>query len=165
MPGSNASLHGPAKDAATAALFPSDNADIVQEPQEFLRGGPPGDSVSLEVERALDYFRTNSPLVLDQRGSQRHAFPCPVDLWPIENGQIIQSPMVVIGKNLSRGGIAFFHLDPIPQRQAVIGLPCGDHRLVHLLTEIHWCRFLRAGWYDGGGRFLRLVRDPAESAR
>ena len=34
----------------------------------------------------------------------------------------------------------------------------------HLMLRITWCRFLRPGWYDSGGHFIRIVEWPEATA-
>lgn len=115
-----------------------------------------------EIVQAIRYLHADSSLVTDQRRSTRYPYPCAIDLWPVENGIPLDQRIVVIGKNISLGGIAFFHHQPIPHRHVVLGLTQESKTWLYLLAEVNWCRFLRDGWYDGGGRFLKPTSDPRE---
>jgi hypothetical protein len=101
----------------------------------------------------------------ERRTERRFPYPRLIPLTPmVEEGQEASGPTrYVVGKHLGPRGLDFFHGDPLPERYAVVALPCGADRWAHLLLRITWCRFLRAGWYDSGGRFVRLVTwpDPA----
>lgn len=113
-----------------------------------------------EVEQVISHFRLTTPSGPDKRRLPRHAYPCAVDMWPVQQGRPTGERIVVIGKNMSLGGLDFFHREPLAQRYVIAALEQAPSRFVFLLTELHWCRFLRDGWYDGGGRFVKVVADP-----
>jgi len=95
----------------------------------------------------------------EQRGEQRYPFPCLIRLVPIGGDLPQGEPVTVVGKHLSLGGLGFFHPEPITARRVVVWLERPDGQQVELLMELTWCRFTTSGWYESGGRFLRLVRD------
>ena len=66
-------------------------------------------------------------------------------------------PMTVVAKQLSERGMGFFHSEPIPYRRVVVTFESPDGEAVSLLTDLNWCRFIRRGWYESGGRFLYRV--------
>lgn len=60
------------------------------------------------------------------------------------------------GRNISPGGVAFVHAQPLPHRLVAITFPARDGRaLACLATRLNWCRFTRHGMYHSGGKFLR----------
>ena len=42
----------------------------------------------------------------------------------------------------------------------LVSLDAADGRSISLAIDLTWCRFTRFGWYESGGRFLRVVRIP-----
>ena len=38
-----------------------------------------------------------------------------------------------------------------------MSLETGLEKSVEFLIKINWCRFLKSGWYDSGGKFVKLV--------
>jgi hypothetical protein len=97
----------------------------------------------------------------EKRRHKRHAFPYLVSLTPIAETELTQlsDPIVVVGKHLSAGGFDFFHPDPLPYKRVIASfheLPWGSTHVVLVST---WCRFLRPGWYDSGGRFTHIVEE------
>ncbi len=101
------------------------------------------------------------PAEAERRTERRHPFPHLIQLVPLGgDGELPQGePVTVVGKHLSLEGLGFFHPNPISARRAVVWLETPDGRQVELLLELTWCRFTKSGWYESGGRFLRLVRD------
>lgn len=95
----------------------------------------------------------------ERRVDRRIPFPCLIPFTPLcDRGQRPTGPTrQVVGRHLAARGLDFFHHDPLPERFAVVSLPWSADRWVHLLLRITWCRFLRDGWYDSGGHFIRLV--------
>lgn len=102
------------------------------------------------------------PVGAERRAERRYPFPSLIQLIPLGGeGELPQGePVTVVGKHLSLGGLGFFHPQPLTARRAVVELETPDGRQVELLMELTWCRFTKAGWYESGGRFLRLVREP-----
>lgn len=97
---------------------------------------------------------------LERRSLQRVPYPRLIRLTPLndQDWQPVDSPIFVVGKHLSLLGLDFFHHEPIPQRFVVASLEAGDESWIHFVLKIDWCRFLKPHWYDGGGRFVKVVR-------
>ena len=95
----------------------------------------------------------------ERRRHKRHALPRLVTLTPIDDQEMkqVDEPVVVVGKSLALRGFDFYHNEPLPYRRAVISFD-EMPEAVHLVLLISWCRFLRPGWYDSGGRFTHIVR-------
>ena len=99
----------------------------------------------------------------DRREDERYAFPCMFELTPVhpDDLEILDDPITVVGKDISQSGLHFFHHASIPyqyMKMSVISPTTIDALdTPQLLVKLRWCRFLRPGWYDSGGQFLRVI--------
>ena len=95
---------------------------------------------------------------IERRKCQRTPFPHLLTLTPVANDRIIQvgEPIAVVGKQLSPGGLDFYHCQPIDHRRVIVSFDDMPWD-VNLVLSINWCRFLKPGWYDSGGRFTHIV--------
>ncbi len=96
----------------------------------------------------------------ERRRDKRTAFPSLLTLTPIGDTSMAVSgePVTVAGKYLAGRGLDFHHTFPLPFKRAIVSF---DDELAldsHFVLNIAWCRFLRPGWYDSGGRFTHIVR-------
>lgn len=111
-----------------------------------------------------------SPLVArDRRRYARQPMPMLLELTPVDAQTLepVGSPMVVVGKSLSEVGIGFFHQHAIPYRRALVRmetLPTEPQDVTEpekddavFLVDLSWCRYTRFGWYESGGRFLKVI--------
>jgi hypothetical protein len=65
------------------------------------------------------------------------------------------------GKHLSPDGLGVFHPEPILQRLVIATFePAAPAGWTSLLLELRWCRFIRHGWYESGGRFIGPASTP-----
>jgi hypothetical protein len=99
---------------------------------------------------------------IERRRDLRIALPALFRLIPLDatHETIDYEAITVVGRNISRHGLSFYHEQPLPYRRAVI---CLEHpRLESFAAEIDitWCRFTKPGWYESGGRLIRLVKQP-----
>ena len=69
-------------------------------------------------------------------------------------GETITAP----SRNLSLTGLGFYHTEPLAARYGLVQLHPGSDQ-PELMIKLIWCRFLKPGWYDNGGRFMRVVTD------
>ena len=99
----------------------------------------------------------------DRRAEHRQAFPCMFELTPMHPDDLcpIDDSITVIGKDISPSGVHFYHQQSLPyqcMRMSMIG-PTALERgeTPQLIIKLRWCRFLRPGWYDSGGQFVRIV--------
>lgn len=101
--------------------------------------------------------------VPDRRAQPRHPLPVLLTLTPIEEKtlEVTGDPLVVVGKQLSARGLDFYHCEPLTFRRGIISFDSFPALEANLVIRISWCRFLRPGWYDGGGRFTHVVM-PAD---
>jgi hypothetical protein len=97
--------------------------------------------------------------VLERRREQRYPYPRLFVLTPVEaDGVTPAGPkLTAAGKHLSESGLSFYHPDPLPYRWVIVSLPRTDNSSIGFLVDLDWCRFTRQGWYESGGRFLKLV--------
>jgi hypothetical protein len=112
-------------------------------------------------------------MVRERRGDLRVAIPMLFRLTPLDaSGEPIEGQAsTVVGKNISRRGISFYHQAPIAHRRAILELehPGDGHFAVEI--DVRWCRFRRQGWYESGGQLIGsalkqtaqpVARPPAE---
>ena len=96
----------------------------------------------------------------DRRHDKRFPFPQLLTLTPIDDSVIEVSgdSVTVAGKHLAGRGIDFFHSFPLTFKRAIVSFDgdCFDLD-AHFVLNISWCRFLRPGWYDSGGRFTHIL--------
>jgi hypothetical protein len=97
-------------------------------------------------------------IAVERRRDRRYPYPHLVTLIPVapDGTHLTDETTVVVGKQLSVGGLNFYHREPIPHRRAIVVLEAGGNRAA-LLMDLTWCRFTRRGWYENGGRFLQAV--------
>ncbi|MEZ6118917.1 MAG: hypothetical protein R3C28_20435 [Pirellulaceae bacterium] len=95
----------------------------------------------------------------DRRFAERIAYPHLVPIRPLgeDRRRIVGEAIYVVGKNLALQGIDFYHTFPIPQRYVLVSLQAAAEQWHHFVLRITWCRFLKEGWYDGGGQFVKRV--------
>ena len=65
--------------------------------------------------------------------------------------------VTVVGKNISRRGISFFHDRPLSFRRAIIELAHPGAGSFAAEVDVRWCRFTRPDWYESGGRLIRSL--------
>ena len=102
--------------------------------------------------------------MMERRGEQRFPFPHLVHLAPVSSEGVVQldETVIVVGKHLSERGLGFYHQQPLPNRQMIVSIELGSGAWLGILIDLTWCRFTKHGWYESGGRFLRLVNSPIE---
>ena len=98
----------------------------------------------------------------ERRMETRHPFPHPVYLTPVDSRtlQPCGPTIVAVGKHLSDHGLDFFYQTVVPHRRVIASLPRRDGGWLGLLMDLTWCRFTGHGWYENGGRFLKVVPSP-----
>jgi hypothetical protein len=104
---------------------------------------------------------------VDGRLYDRVAIPALFRLTPLDtrHGGPAGEAIVVVGKNLSQRGIGFFHNRPIPYRQAVIELNQPELGVWAAEIDLQWCRFTKVGWYESGGRIVRILNRDTPPAK
>ncbi len=136
-----------------------------------LVDSPKASSVNTEgeirkrIQLAISRQRPSQP-PSERRRIQRRPYPYPVYLTPInEHGEPdLEETIVVLGKHISELGLDFYHREALPYRRMIASLDCSDGHWVAMLMDLSWCRFGRHGWYENGGRFVRLADSPLGTA-
>ncbi len=64
---------------------------------------------------------------------------------------------IVVGKNISRRGVCFFHEQRISHRRAILELVQPGMAEFAVEIDVTWCRFTKPGWYESGGRLVRTA--------
>jgi hypothetical protein len=95
----------------------------------------------------------------ERRRDDRCAIPVLFKLTPLEAGgrPYTHEATIVVGKNISRRGLCFFHEQPISHRRAVIELAQPGLGEFAAEIDVTWCRFTKPGWYESGGRLVRAA--------
>jgi hypothetical protein len=108
--------------------------------------------------------RLHPTVTLERRRADRLSIPVSFRLTPLaEDGQPISNEAIsVIGKNISRYGLSFYHATPLAYRRAKISVENIDVAFTAEI-DINWCRFSKPGWYESGSRLIAAM--PPESTR
>ena len=129
-----------------------------QSPSRRPRIEPGEASVRSQVWRVLSamYPQVQRP---ERRSEERYPYPRLVYLAPVAEDGIspLGESLIVAGKHLSEHGLGFFHPAPLTHRRVIATLERVDDEWLSFLLDVRWCRFSRLGWYESGGRFLRLL--------
>ena len=130
------------------------HVDLVAEP-----GSSPEDEIRTQVWGLLNTLYPQNDLS-ERRSQNRYPFPYLVQLTPVaEDGATPQGEaVVVVGKHLSERGLGFYHPKPLAHRRMIASLETGSGQWMEFLIDLSWCRFIKQGWYESGGRFIRLVK-------
>lgn len=115
------------------------------------------ESLAEQVEALLNQL--NPEQVVERRRDERTAIPVLFRLVPLDSDrQVVEAEAaIVVGKNISRRGMSFFHERPIAHRRALIALAQPGMGSFAAEIDVTWCRFRRPGWYESGGRLLRVA--------
>jgi hypothetical protein len=97
--------------------------------------------------------------LVERRNDWRYPYPYLIRLTPVGRDGITPSgeTIVVAGKQISEHGLGFYHQDPLPYRRMIASLETSTGACLAFLINLSWCRFMRCGWYESGGRFLQPV--------
>ncbi len=101
---------------------------------------------------------------IERRGRRRYPYPYLIHLTPVADGGITPrgETVVAVGKHLSEQGLGFYHPGPLPYRRMIASLESSDGTWLGFLLDLTWCRFVKQGWYESGGRFLQPAGAPVE---
>ena len=101
-------------------------------------------------------------MTLERRRHDRLSVPIMFRLTPLaDDGQPVASESItVIGKNISRDGMSFYHSVPLTYRRAKITVENIDIDFAAEI-DINWCRFSKPGWYESGSRLIAAVAHGA----
>lgn len=112
-------------------------------------------SLTNQVEELLARFHPDVPV--ERRRDIRYPIPALFCLTPLDSDRhpVEEEAVTVVGKNISRRGLSFYHERPLPHRRAVIALVDPNLGSFSAEIDVSWCRFRRPGWYESGGRLVR----------
>ncbi|HOP78700.1 MAG TPA: hypothetical protein PLD05_14515 [Thermogutta sp.] len=120
----------------------------------------PDNPVAAAIWQVISRIYPNAPQT-ERRQAPRYAFPYLVQIQPVFEDGVSRygSPFVVVGKQISELGLGFYHPKPLPSRYGIVSLDAGGTQ-ISLLIELLWTQFTHHGWYESGGRFVRLLGSP-----
>ena len=121
----------------------------------------------VEIQRSVElvlYPAHPERRLPERRNLPRIPYPHPVRLTPMsqDSAPLTSETLVVIGRNLSLMGFDFYHVEPLPYRRVIASFELPTGHWLGFLLDLSWCRFGKHGFYDGGGRFLKVVPSPLE---
>jgi hypothetical protein len=104
--------------------------------------------------------RLHPTVTLERRRGERLSVPVMFRLTPVaDDGRPLACESItVIGKNISRHGLSFYHAVPLPYRRALISVENIEIAFA-VEIDIAWCRFSKPGWYESGSRLI-AARTP-----
>jgi hypothetical protein len=105
--------------------------------------------------------RLRPQVTVERRHDDRVAVPLLFRLIPLDSKRepIYDDAITVVGKDISRRGLSFFHEQPLTYRQAIVSLEHPEFGRFAAELDVNWCRFTKPGWYESGGRLVRSC-DP-----
>jgi hypothetical protein len=97
---------------------------------------------------------------LHSRRWHRVAYDKPLLITPLDD--VTERPseraFVVRARDLSLGGLSFFHPYPLASRKVIVRFSAEDPSAGDgILAILRWCRCRRDGSYQSGGQFARCV--------
>ena len=117
----------------------------------------------MDAVKKVKQQHTTRNFEIERRAEPRHPYPKLVELIPYDNDfETPQEPFFVAGKHLGTRGFDFFHGDPITFKNALLSFPISDDESIQFAMRIDWCRFLGPGWYESGGRFIKVIKPRVE---
>ena len=110
--------------------------------------------------------RLRPEVTLERRHDDRVAVPLLFRLTPLNSDRqpVHDDAITVVGKDISRRGLSFFHEQPLTYRRAIVSLEHPDFGRFAAEIDVNWCRFTRPGWYESGGRLVRPVNPESAPA-
>lgn len=127
----------------------------------------PGPDMARSLAQHIDQFLARLPPSVggDRRDVERLAIPLLLQIRPVDGCEAdqFQTPATAVGKDLSRSGLGMFHREPIPHRHVIVTFEDPRLERLSIEVELNRCRFSNFGWYESGGRLLRIV-EPASPA-
>ena len=101
----------------------------------------------------------------ERRREQRYPLPKLIQLRPVgRDGRTPQGPTITAsGKHISETGLSFFHPQPLAYRLVIVSLEKSDRTRMEFLLDVDWCRFTQLGWYESGGKFLKMPESAPPS--
>src|SRR4029079_3060982 len=119
-------------------------------------------TLTIQIEALLS--RLHPAVERERRHDDRIAIPVLFRLTPFDANRqpLDQEASIVVGKNISRRGVSFYHEKPITHRRALIELADPSVGIFVAEIDVTWCRFTKPGWYESGGRLIRSAAPAAD---
>jgi hypothetical protein len=110
--------------------------------------------------------RLRPEVAVERRHEDRVAVPLLFRLTPLNNDRelVYDDAITVVGKDISRRGLSFYHEHALTYRRAIIVLAHPEFGRFAAEIDVNWCRFTRPGWYESGSRLVRPVRSEDSPA-
>jgi len=123
-------------------------------------------SIVQSINLLLHSVREQDSRRMERRKVQRGPYPYPVYLTPLspDREPLLEETVVALGKSVSELGLEFYHGSALPYRRMIASLEYEEGRWLAFEMDLSWCRFGKHGYYENGGRFLRLVDSPLGGA-
>ena len=101
----------------------------------------------------------------ERRHDNRYAFPCMMYLNPVgEDGRTPNGPPIIAaGKDLSEGGLGFYHAEPLPSRRMIASLQTSSGHWLAFVVELTRTQSIPQGWYQSSGHFVEPAVSPLAS--
>lgn len=112
-------------------------------------------SVIATIEQVLQIGREELAQSDGQRKTRRFPYTEYVEVNYVDPNEenMTGLPINVKCRNLSLGGLGFFHTEPLPLRNVLIQLDPASE-LPPIAMKLLWCRCLTTDWYEIGGIFI-----------
>jgi hypothetical protein len=100
--------------------------------------------------------RLHPAVTLERRRDDRLSIPVLFRLTPLDEHRrpIDAASITVVGKNISRRGVSFYHERSLSYRRALLSAQHPEFDGFAAEIDISWCRFTKPGWYESGGRLV-----------
>lgn len=130
--------------------------ESLSDPADWL------DLLEIGLAEAACTEREKPLAVQERRREQRRPYPEPLYLTPLDESGAPDPArsFTVIGRNVSPNGVDFYTYQPVTDRHVIVSFPIPNGDWLAFVLDLTWCRFNRFGWYDNGGKFLRIVPSP-----
>jgi hypothetical protein len=101
----------------------------------------------------------------ERRRDSRYPFPRLMYLTPVdENGRTAAGdPIIAAGKDLSEGGLGFYHPEPLPSRRMIASMQTGNGHWLAFVVELTRSHRISEGWYQSSGHFVEPAVSPSET--
>ena len=112
------------------------------------------------------FARRRPEVAAERRLEDRVSMPLLFILTPLNSARepIHDDALTVVGKDISRRGLSFFHERPLTYRRAIVSLEHPDFGHFAAEIDINRCRFTKPGWYESSGRLMGLVERDCRPA-
>jgi hypothetical protein len=102
----------------------------------------------------------------ERRRDSRYPFPNLMYLTPISPHDHAPSgeSIIAAGKDLSEGGLGFYHSTPLPSQRMIASMQMGNGHWLAFVVELTRSHRIPEGWFQSNGHFVEPAVSPLESA-